>query len=84
MMHDREGWKPRLVLTGAIVLGFSLVCSAGYQPAYTTMIENGPSANRIDMVFMGSTGKKAVDRFLMGSVSSAMARRCPVPVTIVR
>ncbi|NLX07905.1 MAG: hypothetical protein GXY33_22415 [Phycisphaerae bacterium] len=53
MTHDREAWNLRLVLTGAIVLGFSLVCSAGYQPAYTTMVENGPSSNRIDMVFMG-------------------------------
>jgi len=58
-----------------------------------TVIEVGrPSAtiveytedNDVDVVVMGSHGRKGVSRILLGSVAEAVVRRSPVPVTVVR
>ncbi len=38
---------------------------------------------KADMVCMGSTGKGAVERMLLGSVSQNVLRTCPVPVLTV-
>ena len=38
----------------------------------------------IDHVVMGSHGRSALGRLLLGSVSEAVLRRSPVPVTIIR
>ncbi|WIV68477.1 universal stress protein [Natrialbaceae archaeon AArc-T1-2] len=38
----------------------------------------------IDRVFVGSHGRSGVSRILLGSVAEDVARRAPVPVTIVR
>ena len=38
----------------------------------------------IDHVVMGSHGRSALGRLLLGSVSEAVLRRSPVPVTIMR
>lgn len=40
--------------------------------------------NRFDQVIMGSRGRSGISRILLGSVAEAVARRSPVPVTIVR
>lgn len=37
-----------------------------------------------DMIVMGSHGRKGAARVLMGSVAESVARRCEVPVTIVK
>ncbi|MFU8869567.1 universal stress protein [Natronococcus sp.] len=42
------------------------------------------AANDIDHVVLGSHGRDGVSRILLGSVAEAVARRAPVPVTIVR
>jgi nucleotide-binding universal stress UspA family protein len=39
---------------------------------------------KADLVILGSHGRKGVDRFLMGSVSEAVARHAPCSVQIVR
>jgi nucleotide-binding universal stress UspA family protein len=64
---------------------------AGFQ--VTTAIEHGSpklviidSAKewRADLVILGSHGRKGLERFLMGSVSEAVARHAPCSVQIVR
>ncbi len=40
--------------------------------------------NDVDHVVMGSHGRDGVARFLLGSVAETVARRSPVPVTLVR
>ncbi|MFB6185394.1 MAG: universal stress protein [Halobacteriaceae archaeon] len=40
--------------------------------------------NDIDQIVMGSHGRSRVTRILLGSVAEKVARRSPVPVTIVR
>lgn len=47
--------------------------------------EIADAAKRIDadLVVIGSRGLGAISGVLMGSVSRALVRRCPVPVTIV-
>lgn len=37
----------------------------------------------VDGIMMGSQGRSGVSRLLLGSVAEAVARRSPVPVTIV-
>ena len=39
---------------------------------------------RVDAIVMGSHGRDGVARILLGSVAESVARRSPVPVTIVR
>ena len=38
----------------------------------------------VDHLVIGSHGRKGVSRILLGSVAESVARRAPVPVTIVR
>ena len=38
----------------------------------------------VDHIVIGSHGRSGVDRLLLGSVAETVARRSPVPVTIVR
>jgi len=38
----------------------------------------------VDVIVMGSHGRKGVSRILLGSVAEAVVRRSPVPVTVVR
>ena len=65
--------------------------AAGFQ--VTTAIEEGaPKAVILDsaakwpadLILVGSHGRRALDRFLLGSVSEAVARHAPCSVQIVR
>jgi len=58
-----------------------------------TAVETGPPARTIveyadendaDQIVIGSHGRSGVSRVLLGSVAETVARRSPVPVTIVR
>jgi nucleotide-binding universal stress UspA family protein len=64
---------------------------AGFQ--FTTAVEEGtPKAVILDaaakwpadLIMIGSHGRRAVERFLLGSVSEAVARHAPCSVQIVR
>lgn len=52
------------------------------QPKYTLVRE--AEKWQADCIFVGATGMNRVDRFLLGSVSSAVASRAPCSVEIVR
>jgi nucleotide-binding universal stress UspA family protein len=61
--------------------------------SFETRIEVGSPARTIvdvadegtfDLVVLGSHGREGVSRILLGSVAEDVARRSPVPVTIVR
>lgn len=41
-------------------------------------------AEGVDLVVVGSHGRKGVDRFVMGSVSERVVRTSPVPVVVAR
>jgi nucleotide-binding universal stress UspA family protein len=65
--------------------------AAGFQ--VTTAMEEGDPKSVItdlavkwsaDLIVMGSHGRKGLDRFLLGSVSEAVARHAPCSVEIVR
>ena len=60
---------------------------------FESVIETGPPArtiveytveHNIDHIVMGSRGRTGITRILLGSVAESVARRSPVPVTIVR
>lgn len=51
------------------------------RPAHTIVRYAGD--NDIDAIVMGSHGRTGLDRIFLGSVAEAVARRSPVPVTIV-
>ncbi|QZA88065.1 universal stress protein [Salinarchaeum sp. IM2453] len=40
--------------------------------------------NDIDHIFIGSHGRKGIDRVLLGSVAEKVIRRSAVPVTVIR
>jgi nucleotide-binding universal stress UspA family protein len=60
---------------------------------FNAVVERGDPVNTIiehiehhsiDHVVMGSRGRTGIKRILLGSVAEGVARRSPVPVTIVR
>ena len=64
---------------------------AGYE--VETAVEEGDPKSTIvddaarwhaDLIILGSHGRKGMDRFLMGSVSDAVARHAPCSVQVVR
>jgi nucleotide-binding universal stress UspA family protein len=64
---------------------------AGYK--VETAVEEGDPKSKIvehaarwhsDLIILGSHGRKGMDRFLMGSVSDAVARHAPCSVQVVR
>jgi nucleotide-binding universal stress UspA family protein len=71
-----------------------LVGNAGGGPPTKTVIltSNGPAAlivqyaknQQIDLIVMGTHGRKAVEHFLMGSVAEKVVRTAPCPVLTVR
>jgi nucleotide-binding universal stress UspA family protein len=75
-----------------VVRGAEQVLSrAGYK--VQTSVEEGDPKSKIvdhamswnaDLVVVGSHGRTGVERFLMGSVSAAVARHAPCSVEIVR
>lgn len=67
--------------------------AAGYDRTVSTETTTGETADAIvsvvderdvDLVAMGSHGRRGVSRILLGSVAETVARRVDVPVTIVR
>jgi nucleotide-binding universal stress UspA family protein len=64
---------------------------AGYK-VETAVEEGDPKAKIVDdaarwhadLIILGSHGRKGLDRFLMGSVSDAVARHAPCSVQVVR
>ena len=64
---------------------------AGYE-VHTAVEEGDPKSKIVeaakrwnaDLIILGSHGRRGVDRFLMGSVSEAVARHAPCSVQIVR
>ncbi len=58
----------------------------------TTLLEGNPadeitgfaSANKVDMIVMGTIGRTGLTRFLLGSVAENVVRHSPVEVLVVR
>ena len=52
-------------------------------PPAGTIVETAKSLD-VDHIVMGSRGRSGVARLLLGSVAEKVARRAPVPVTIIK
>jgi nucleotide-binding universal stress UspA family protein len=68
-----------------------LLTKAGYR--VETAVEEGDPKSKIvedaaswkaDLIILGSHGRRGMERFLMGSVSDAVARHAPCSVQVVR
>ncbi|MGM0590564.1 MAG: universal stress protein, partial [Halobacteriota archaeon] len=61
-------------------------------PVETSVVEGRPyreildyvDDHDVDLVIMGTHGRRGVDRFLLGSVTEKVVRSCPAPVMTVR
>lgn len=83
---DQRSEAESLVMPTAQILR-----DAGFQ--VTTAIERGSAKSAIvdsamqwpaELIFMGSHGRKGIDRFLMGSVAEGVIRHAPCSVQVVR
>ena len=63
--------------------GFQASGTVDYGDAKTRIIDNATKWGA-DLIVMGSHGWKGINRFLLGSVSEAVARHAPCSVEIVR
>jgi nucleotide-binding universal stress UspA family protein len=70
---DRDGLPPDADVEQRVEVG---------RPAAT--IVEACDGSGVDHAVLGSHGRKGVQRVLLGSVAESVARRAPVPVTIVR
>lgn len=85
---QQERWKEGKELTERTA---QRLCVEGFQ-AHALVEEGDPKTailERVadwsaDVIFMGSHGRKGVDRFLIGSASEAVLRHAPCSVEIVR
>jgi nucleotide-binding universal stress UspA family protein len=63
--------------------GYQATSAVDYGDAKTKIIENATDWGA-DLIVMGSHGWRGINRFLLGSVSEAVARHAPCSVEIVR
>ncbi|OVE85569.1 universal stress protein [Natronolimnobius baerhuensis] len=68
-----------------------LTANAGHEGVLETKMGIGDptrsiidAADDVDLIVIGSEGRHGAARLLLGSVAETVARRAPVPVTIVR
>ncbi|WP_293028827.1 universal stress protein [Natronococcus sp.] len=87
---ETEAWLRR---QGEAVLEDAQRTAAEYDREIRTELKLGSpartiteyaTAHGIDHIVLGSHGRDGVSRILLGSVAETVARRAPVPVTIVR
>jgi nucleotide-binding universal stress UspA family protein len=75
------------LLTGAAQelrsAGFKVTTSTGQGDARSVILDHAETWHA-DLIIVGSQGRKGLDRFLMGSVSEAVARHARCSVEIVR
>jgi len=83
--HRAEGLK-------AIAEARACLEEAGLAPVSHVLIDDQPAAaivrfareHAIDEIVMGSHGRGAVGRLLLGSVASEVARHADIPVTLIK
>jgi nucleotide-binding universal stress UspA family protein len=63
--------------------GFSVTTDLQFGDPKVVVIDSATSWHA-DLILLGSHGRKGLDRFLMGSVSEAVARHAPCSVQIAR
>ncbi|MCL9813932.1 universal stress protein [Natranaeroarchaeum aerophilus] len=63
--------------------GTEIHTATEYGRAGRSIIEYG-TANGFDQIIMGSHGRTGISRIVLGSVAETVARRSPIPVSLVR
>ncbi len=63
--------------------GTEIHTATEYGRARRTAIEYG-TANGFDQIIMGSHGRTGISRIVLGSVAETVARRSPIPVTLIK
>ena len=83
---EQRQWAKEMLAHAA-----GMLCSAGFKVTFS--VEEGDARDailnhsetwRADLIMVGSHGRTGLDRFLMGSVSEAVARHARCSVEIVR
>jgi nucleotide-binding universal stress UspA family protein len=87
--NNQEWYREALVEAESLLDGYDASAVGGVEreievgrPA-ETIVEMADRTD-VDLVALGSHGRKGVQRLLLGSVSESVARNVSVPVTIVR
>jgi nucleotide-binding universal stress UspA family protein len=86
-VHDQRRYEAEALVAGAA----RQLRAAGFRTC-TTIKEGEPQHTILDcaqtwhadLIVLGSHGRKGLDRFVLGSVSEAVARHAPCSVEIVR
>lgn len=85
-LKDRLTWAGELVdrtVERPCAVGFKAMGSVEQGNAKSVILEQAGQW-QADLIVLGSHGLRGLDRFLMGSVSEAVARHAPCSVEIVR
>lgn len=85
-LKDRLTWAGELVdrtVERLCAVGFKAMGSVEQGNAKSVILEQAGQW-QADLIVLGSHGLRGLDRFLMGSVSEAVARHAPCSVEIVR
>lgn len=84
-----EGWNKQGQQAVNYVIGLGEIKKVNVEPV---ILEGNPSyeliryaeKEKMDIVIMGTLGKKGLDRLIMGSVAENLVRHSKVPVMVVR
>jgi nucleotide-binding universal stress UspA family protein len=86
-MHKDRLEKGKALLAAAAdklrKAGFTVETVLSEGDVRSAIIDNA-TEGKVDLIVIGSHGRKGLDRFLMGSVSEFVARHAPCSVEIVR
>lgn len=84
--EEEQGWAHRVVAAAAQTLRADGLAVSSLVEASDpkALLPREAERWRADASFVGASGVRGIDRFLLGSVSAAVAARAPCSVEVVR